>query len=109
MTKMLQQVGFILVQKTEKDEEVLSYLLPVAKKRKASGRLHKSGSHWWKRYLCAEMKAEMTAEPEGRVAKRFRRNFRMTHNCQPCQFKGGGQHGVPTRLMHAEDRCRISN
>ena len=59
------------------DEEVPPDLLPAAKKRRVFGRLHKSGSHWWKRYLCAEMKAEMTAEPEGRVATRFRRNFRV--------------------------------
>ena len=61
----------------EDEEALVAVLPPVAKKRRVFARRHKSGSFWWRRYLCAEMRAAMTAEPEGRVATRFRRNFRV--------------------------------
>ena len=72
------------------------------------GRLHKSGgSHLWKCYLRAEMKAEVTAESEGRVATRFRHNFRVPFSMFDTQLLTMTvQRWWPTWSIDKVDACR---
>jgi hypothetical protein len=53
--------------------------VPLIKKRRIFKREKKEDSTWWRKYLSQEKKLAMNVEPEGRVAKKFRRNFRIPY------------------------------
>lgn len=57
----------------------------VPKKRKVFERLKKEDCLWWRRYLNTESKAIMELDPEGRVATKFRRNFRVPYSLYKTQ------------------------
>ncbi|KAI2512244.1 Plant transposon protein [Fragilaria crotonensis] len=52
---------------------------PAIKKRRTFKREKKEDSTWWRKYLNPDMTLNMEVEPQGRVAKKFRRNFRVPY------------------------------
>ena len=61
----------------ESDHQHASIQEPATKKRRTFKREKKEDSAWWRKYLRPDMTLNMEVEPQGRVAKKFRRNFRL--------------------------------
>ena len=53
--------------------------MPASKKRRTYKRVNKEDSAWWRKYLRPDMTLNMEVEPQGRVAKKFRRRFRLPY------------------------------
>ena len=63
----------------EHDDVVDPTSPPIKKQRRVFARVRKEDSTWWIKFLTPEMRLDMETEIDGRVATKFRRNFRVPY------------------------------